>query len=466
MIVHCAMRSMALLLLLSSCLSSCASGLHEARKPAARRSSRTVVLFLVDGLGAKILQKAMQQNRMPHTKRFFLRQGSGFALAQASFPTLTYPNIASILTARPVGEQPVLGNQVMLSNGKMRSYEDAKNHDALRALIDPQTVIGRLQEQGRESASFSYIFGMNADSHMSVGIQEGLEYKRHDYMSLDERLLTNLENFLDRNSSEWPDFIYVHLIGVDAIAHAFGSTSRETMDYLRWLDGRLSPVLGSLARGERHRKVITMMTADHGFVDTKHYLSLKKKMLQADLDLEVTNESRFLALHLSERRNPLELGKALRIAREHKEVAFTVWRRGDELEIESAAEKFRFVIGPAACGQPISLASQAGIFQCATDFDEGGGEYPFLVSQLARYFSAPYHPDALVVAMPGVSFTRGSKASHGGPTADETLVPLLLRNASITGTVRTSDLLKILDQPLPNIENMNAKPTARQAKAQ
>lgn len=463
--MRCIMRCLVLLLLLSSC----ASGLHEARRADARRGPRTVVLFLVDGLGAHTLQKAFLQKRMPNTRRFFLRNQNGFALAQAAFPTLTYPNLVSVLTAKPVGEHPVLGNHAMLPNGKIVNYEDAKEtHQALRALVDPQTVIARLSAQNRESASFSYIFGMNAESHMQAGLKAGLEYQRNDYLSLDDRLLTSMSDFLKQDSAEWPDFIYVHLIGVDAVAHTFGATSKETLEYLSWLDSRLAPVFTALAKGEGRRKVVTMLTADHSLVDNERYVSLRKKMIKADLDLVVANESRFLALHLPRKREAAELDEALRIARASDGVAFTAWRRGNELEIESTREKFRFLLGPAACGFPVSLSLDGVKFECATTFDEGQGRYPFLVSQLTRYFTAPHSPNALVIAKPGVSFAKGSRASHGGPTAEETLVPLLVRNGSVAAgrPVLTSELLKLLDQPLPSMENMNAKPTPRQANAQ
>jgi hypothetical protein len=115
----------------------------------------------------------------------------------------------------------------------------------------------------------------------------------------------------------------------------------------------------------------------------------------------------------------------------------------------------RFALGPAVCeGEPVSLALlpekgsvvPASAFRCPSGFDEHRGRYPFLVSGIARYLTAPGHPDALVVAKPGVSFVSGMRGSHGGPTAEEVFVPVLLRNASLDGEapVRTSDLLRFL----------------------
>jgi|GEM_PF-3581061 len=457
-------------------LTSCATGLRESATAPTRPNGRTVVLFLVDGLGTKALQNALKANRLPNLRRFFLRDSNSFPVGRASFPTQTYPNLSSVLTARPIGEQPVLGNHMLLPNGKVANYEDAKSHEALRVLIDSQSVIARLESEGRETASFSYVLGMNASSHMRVGITEGLDYQRHDYMSLDDRLLTSLAELLTerRDPRFWPEFVYMHLIGVDAVSHRFGPYSREALDYLTWLDGRFGPVLSALAKGEKRKQVISMLTADHGFVETKRYVSLKKKLVKADLELVITNEGRFLGLYLPKNHEPEELGKAIEIALRNKGVELTAWRRGNVLEIATAKSKFRLAFGPAACGEPYSLALlpesnlAPASFSCANSFDEGKGLYPFLVTQLARYLTAPGHPDAIVIARPEVSFSKGAKANHGGPTADETLVPLLTRGATLQGEgpVPTSGILNIVFQPLPTIENIKTKPTVRQARAQ
>ncbi len=466
-----------LLLAIVLILSSCATGLRETSTITPKPSRRTVVLFLVDGLSVKTLQTALKQNRLPNLRRFFLRENTQFALGQASFPTLTYPNISGVLTTKPMGEQPVIANHVLQPSGKLRNYEDHKSHEALRALIDPLTVISRLEAEGRESATFSYIFGLNAASRMRVGIQEGLDYQRGDYMSLDDRLLTSLNEFLLERGDPWlwPDFIYVHLVGVDAVSHRFGHRSRETMEYLTWLDGRMGAALKTLAKGEKRKQLVTLLTSDHGFVETKRHVSLKKKMVKADLELVISNEGRFLGLHLPKNRPAEELDKALKIARAQKGVELTAWRRGNELEIATEKSRFRFAFGPASCRQPFSLAAipenniLPASFKCLGDFDDHSGQYPFLVSQLALFLTSPGHPDAVVIAKPHVSFAKGAKSSHGGPTADETFVPVLSRGATLQGpgAVPTNELLKVLFQPRgPSIENMNAKPSARQARAQ
>ena len=91
----------------------------------------------MDGLAVHTLQTGLRENQTPNLRRFFLGGGNRFAVGQAAFPTLTYPNITSILTTKPIGEQPILGNQVLAPNGKIVAYDEAKNFPLLRSLVDP-----------------------------------------------------------------------------------------------------------------------------------------------------------------------------------------------------------------------------------------------------------------------------------------------------------------------------------------
>jgi hypothetical protein len=444
-------------------LFGCASGLKQSEFHATHAPQRgkhgTVLLFLVDGLAVRTLRTGLDSGATPNLGRFFLRGKRNFALGQAAFPTQTYPNISSILTARPVGDQPVLANHVLSPSGKILAYENVSFFPQLRATIDPLSVIGTLNRDGRETASFSYVFGLNATDHMLVGVREGLEYEQHHYRSLDARLLENLEKFLAERGSpgNWPDFIYVHLVGVDGTSHRYGPDSPETRAYLAWLDARLGPVLARLERAEKKpgADIVTLLTADHGFVSTRRYVPVAKLVRKADLGTVILNEGRFLALHLPEGRGPRELAPVLREARAVRGVGFTALRDGNLLEIARGRNLYRFALGPPLCdGASLSLALlppganalPAGSFRCPSDFDELRSANPFLVDGIARYLTAPNHPDALILAETSVSFSPGMAGNHGGASAEESLVPVLLRNAELRGgaPVRTSDLLKLV----------------------
>jgi hypothetical protein len=135
-------------------------------------------------------------------------------------------------------------------------------------------------------------------------------------------------------------------------------------------------------------------------------------------------------------------------ARRARGVELTALRNGPLLEVANGRMRMRFAIGPAVCPEePVSLALLPGDgYRCPSDFDDPRSKRPFLMADLARFLTAPGHPDALVLAEPDVSFDSKMKGSHGGPTAEEMLVPILLRNVRLGngGITRTSDLLKFL----------------------
>jgi predicted AlkP superfamily pyrophosphatase or phosphodiesterase len=436
-------------------LSGCAGGL-QVESQSMPRSPRTVVLFLVDGLGAKILQAGISAGHMPNTRRYFLKNKAAFAQGQAAFPSLTYPNLSSVLTTLPVGDQPITANKMVVA-GKTINYESAFSHPDLERALDPQTVFERLNKAGRTSASFSYVLGQNATDHMAVGIREGLEYQNHEYRKLDARLLESLEEYLaDKGDpAKWPAFIYVHLVGVDGTAHLYGSRSKQTQEYLAWLDQKLEPVFAQLRAGEKRKQVTTILTADHGFVDTTRFVNLEKYIKENDKSVTVTNESRFLGLYLRKGGSREDFETLLGRLRTVPGVELTVERNENTLDFSTTRQSLVFTYGPAVCGSAsYSLAPgvsgnslAASGFQCPEEFNPAVQPYPFLVAGLSRFLKAPNHPDAVVIAKPDTSFNKEFKGNHGGPTADEMLVPILLRNAEMhfDAIPHTSDLLKTLD---------------------
>lgn len=419
-------------------------------------SKTTVVLFLVDGLSSPSLQNAINSDSMPATRDFFLSDKAEFTQARATFPTLTYSNIASILTTKNIGDQPIISNHMIVQDREL-DFEKAQFHNKLRELNDPINVFARLKAQGKRSASFAYVFGHNASDFMDAGITEGLEYNKHQYEKLDGRLLRNLKAYLDSNRPEnWPEFIFVHLVGVDGTAHLYGPNSKESKKYLARLDQLLKPVLQKLKSSEANgRKIISLLTSDHGFIETEKYVPLDKFLKQEAPEITVTNESRFLGLHLPNPQYPIK--PLLEKIRRVEGVEFTVLRDRNILSLKTYNNEIHFAYGPSTCAnESYSLAmlendsnwQNASLeFECPGQFDQVVQPYPYLVSNLANFLQAPFHPDALVIAKPHVAFSSGTLGNHGGPTADELFVPLLLRNAQIQSKdpIPTNQLLKILD---------------------
>ena len=90
------------------------------------------------------------------------------------------------------------------------------------------------------------------------------------------------------------------------------------------------------------------------------------------------------------------------------------------------------------------------VFYCSHEYDQAVEQFyaPFFISNTASYFAASTRPDAVVLAAKEVSFHRGFKGDHGGVTQDEVIVPLLMRNASLSSpqtVYENYSVLKFLD---------------------
>ncbi len=411
-------RISAILMIFSIFLTSACSGPLGQLKPNPVRK-RTVVLFLIDGLSVPALQNALATDSMSAFRNHFFQQGNRFNIARAAFPTLTLPNVSSILTGRPIGEQPILGNK-MLIQSRVVNFEDPRFRPALARYVDSDTVFETLNRQGKTSASFSFTLGQNATTHTSAGITEAIEYKLHDYDEIDDRLIRSTQNYLESHDpSEWPEFIYIHLIGVDGYMHHLGPNDRRTVQYLQSLSTRLAPVFKKLQEAESHEHdVVTFLTSDHGSVDTPQFADVEEEVRRIHSSATVLNQGRILSVYSEKSDSPEKLQNLLARVRHTRGVDMTVYRdRGGAIRIDSAH----------------SLAS---IRQ----------NHPFVMENLTAYFNADQHPDAIVLAQDGFTFSNKHRGDHGGLSASEVYVPLLMRNASLSGNEipRTSDLLRFL----------------------
>ena len=58
--------------------------------------------------------------------------------------------------------------------------------------------------------------------------------------------------------------------------------------------------------------------------------------------------------------------------------------------------------------------------------------HPYFLENMASYFAADKAADIIVIPPADVVYSQNGMGFHGGPTADEIFVPLLLRNARIS----------------------------------
>jgi len=447
-----------LLLFLCSCVSKNAA-LYDFQEVqyadgAIASDNVSVLLILVDGLPIDLLQRALDHGKVPGLKKFFGQEEVKIHRGHSIFPTTTYPNISSILTARPIGRHPILGNQMRL-NGEIVNFEKPRFRSELNEAIAPLTIFSELSDRRLKSVSFAHYFRAGASVYYHTDIEAGLAYLSKDYEVADAKLIDSVISlFSGVPEREWPFFSFLHVAGVDSFAHDHGPGSSQVMSYLQRLDRRLTPLLESIRRAEERGKNMTViLTSDHGFVPFTRYFNVEKLISSFSERVTLLNETRYVSFYFEKERAALR-ENILASLEESPELDVYLERQGDRLSMESADFSAVIEYVPMSCqSTPYGLVlrmvgdNEPVPAQCPEVFDRAPKPFysPFFVSSLAAYFEAPGHPDALLLAAPGVSFAAEQKGGHGGATEDEMLVPILLHRASIrdeTVPLPTLELLK------------------------
>ncbi len=429
---------------------------HLRETPQATSQNQTVIFFLVDGLSVQALNQGLKQGKVKSIQNYFMTSEGRFSFGKSVFPTLTYPNIASILTSSTVDRHPIIGNKFLIK-GQAVNFESPFNKNLLNQVLHGQTVFSDLSSRYLKTVSYSHTFNESASVHLGLDLESGIAYLKENYTLVDGKVLESLENLLTRTNPEiWPSFIFVHLIGVDALSHKHGPLSKQALDYLGSLDQRLSLVFKTLKQGEVNgKKTVSFLSADHGFTDIQQYSNIEGYLNKIDPRITVLNQYRLATLYFPkdwnwEKKRDLE-SKLI----EQKGVEWVLQKRGNTLFMESHGKKAELEYQNTSCKKSnfkvnLKYGGKQTEFQCPEFFDSQPlpDFDPYFISNISYYFHSKSHPEMLVLASPHTSFTIGNLGEHGGTTLEETLVPLLMRNADIkppSPVIATHEVLSFLN---------------------
>ena len=444
-------------------LSSCSSEYHvsDEYKESIRdrkTSRRTVLYILIDGLQLKMLSEELNQGSLPHLDDFYIKGKDQFFVARTVFPSETYPAITSLLTESPVSQHGVYGNQIIREDEHL-NFEDPVRFSDLNNMIKNKNIFSRLESKGLKTVSLDYSFNSGSTAHMFTNDADAaLAILNRDYQFVDGRLIGSLQKLLEKSKPEdWPDFIYLHLVGVDFTSHDLGPQAQEVKAYLKFLDKKLSPVFTILNSAEKKhsRKVVSLLSSDHGFdKNTSKVIPFSEILEKSGDDFDFLNEERFGALRLRGNWSDARKENLIRFIEAQSDLDIVASYSENHVHVHSQKLDTEFAFKPATnCGkdpfQISFLKSQdvsPGEAVCPGDLKgaENNLYYPFFISNLSRYFQASFHPDIVIIPKPGVSFLNRNRGQHGGPTPGEIFVPLLIHNATLSDPNHIPGLWELL----------------------
>jgi len=431
------------------------------KEAAPSKSSRTVIAFLVDGLSIELLQQELDSGRLPNLQRFFLSGQSPFYKARTVFPSLTYPAIASLLTESTVDQNGIYGNTIRVGKDVF-DLSSFNEYAHLNQLISGHNVFQRLGAKGYRTVSLDYAFHAGATAHTELAdIKAGLSIEGQDYAYVDDKTIDSLSILLKKTlPAYWPDFVFIHLVGVDFMSHDRGPDDKKVAAYLEHLDTRLGEIFQTVYKTESQRQVVSLLTADHGFdVPITTTADIVTPILKVDERIHTINEGRFVSLFFpSDWPQFKRLGLMSVLAQDPSVDVSALVEADGAMDLQSAHIAARVSTAPArVCASGWSLSVQtlgptlatAPAWECDNTLSPATNSlfYPDFVGNMARYFRAAHHPDAIVISKPGVAYTKTYRGQHGGPTPREMYVPLLFHGAKLresAGIPALSELLHFL----------------------
>jgi predicted AlkP superfamily pyrophosphatase or phosphodiesterase len=432
-----------LLLLSAFILSACAtrrSVSEEYREQqASHHSDRTTIYFLVDGLGMQTLKRGLVEKNIANIQKYFLPDDSKIPRAHSVFPSLTFPNISSLLLEKPLNQSGALGNSIIYK-GQLISFESVLDRPLYSDFMRGDNVFTRLRQKGMTTASLDYGLGVDATvSSDIVDLKTGLALERQDYLYMDKKRIDSLRLLLEQNqTSQWPEFIFIHLVGVDFLSHQYGPQSEKVQEYLKLLDEQLGPVLAILKRTEirSDHKIISMLSADHGFNPvTPHVVEIEEIVSKVEPQLKVLNEGRVAALYASREPSLEQANQWSSELLKFNGLEIVSYRIGNRVFIRTRSQLiyFDYVSSMECPHQSMGISVMGASATCPQNLKQADANriYPYFTENLASYFQAPKHPDLIITPDRFTGFLKSEAGFHGGPTLEETEVPLLMRNVTL-----------------------------------
>ncbi len=214
--------------------------------------TRRVVVVLVDGLGARQLERASGHAPFLRTLR------SPVADFRCGFPSTTATSLTSLGTGRPAGEHGIVGWQTGLRDG-----EQLFNHLGWRDGPDPiahQPLTTLLQEAGRRDVNATTVSrGMFAGSGFTRAALRGGGFLPAE--TAEERAEGVLQA-LAQAGRRGRALVYAYWDEVDKAGHVHGPGSLEWGEALEAVDAFVADLVARAPEG-----TTVVVTSDHGMVD-------------------------------------------------------------------------------------------------------------------------------------------------------------------------------------------------------
>ena len=277
--------------------------------PALLTGVRTVLVVLCDGLGSDQLRRLTTAGDMPFLARILERAARHDAAqlidATTIFPSTTAAAVTTMQTARTPQEHGNIAYFLWLEEFAMVAQMLRWGPAAQRRgsffddrAIDPRTYakVPSIHKAIRDHGGRSYIVEPEIFRNEAMTRMHAAEASYTGYL-LPSTMGVRVRQLLDgRAEDDSPLYIYAYWAGVDTIAHWYGPRGPEHAAEAALLDRDLERALGDRDSGD----TLVILTADHGHasVDPVRLIDLEADTeLRALLRNPIAGEPRLVFLH-------------------------------------------------------------------------------------------------------------------------------------------------------------------------
>lgn len=260
-----------------------------------------VVLLSLDGLAAKYFNEEKVS--------FFekIKQKGAYASSLTPvFPSLTFPNHASLITGCDAGAHGVVANR-FYSPQKRKFFKYDQNPEWMEC--EPLWVSA--EKQNIKTAVDQWPLSYGAWQ----GVKPTYFSKRFESNRDDEETLKGILDHLKQKGPQAPQLVVGYVSGPDHEGHVFGASSVQVKKKLKKINRELEAFYASIQKLPDAANIALVLVSDHGMSDVKKQISLTSFALDRfDITQSIVSGP-LLFLHLKKAKEK-EIQKILNVFKE------------------------------------------------------------------------------------------------------------------------------------------------------
>lgn len=242
----------------------------------ATATDRTVVVVMIDGFPARLLDKA----QTPTFDRLLAQSVWSDRLVPA-FPSVSHTNWVSLSTGCWPERHGIVSNQFEIE-GRAADRDTIIDADTM---LECQPIHDVAEAQGVRSAALGWT-GSESSSRGPLASVVKPYFDTWDSARDVERAGQIVEQ-LDRDDSERPRLLLAYFNGPDTVQHYTGMESKETKEAIENTDKGLGILLRRLEALAPEREVSLFVVTDHGMVTSDGLLNAAKILDNAGIEARV-----------------------------------------------------------------------------------------------------------------------------------------------------------------------------------